>query len=201
VTLEDGRYLPADVVVIAAGAWSHALGESCGCALPLQPHRRHLALLQPEAGLPQGPVTWSVDLGVYFRRWERYVLACPADHTAHAAAQPVVDPTALELLRHKLRRVAPALADLPFAETWACLRTQTPDGEAVVGLDPRALGLYWFGGLAGFGMSASLAASQLLADLIADPTKLDGPSANLAKTLDPARWLHATARSEETIAK
>jgi D-arginine dehydrogenase len=127
-------------------------------------------------------------------------MACPGDHTAHAAAEPEVDPTALKLLRHKLRRVAPSLADLPFAEAWACLRTHTPDGEAVVGLDPRAQGLYWFAGLAGFGMSASLAASQLLADLIADPAKLDVQSAGLARTLDPARWLDATARSEETIA-
>lgn len=174
VRLRSGESITANRVVIAAGAWSAELGASCGAELPLQPHRRHLAHLVAEARLPAPhPVTWHVQSGAYLRVFGEQVLACPGDHTPHAPGVPNVDPAQLERLAIELPALAPALRNARLQRAWACLRTLTPDGQAVIGADPRVEGLYWLAGLGGFGMTAGLATGQLLADAMLgtwDPT-------------------------------
>lgn len=167
VRLDDGQRIGCERVVIAAGAWSRELGASVGCPLPLVPHRRHLAILAAaERPGSDEPVCWSVDMGVYFRREGEGILACPGDHEPHPAGIPHVAPRVLESLAVRLPGFSPRLKDARLIRAWACLRTMTPDGQAVVGADPRLDGLFWITGLGGFGMSGGLGAGQLLSQAI-----------------------------------
>lgn len=194
VRCEDGSLRAAGRVVLAAGAWAAALGAGAGAPLPLTPLRRHLVQLQVEHPLPLAPVVWRVDAEeeAYVRPESGGVLASPCDEDAHAAALPPVRPEALELLAARLCRLAPGLASAQVVRSWACLRTFAPDREPVVGEDPRVRGLAWLAGLGGHGMSAGLAAAELLA------LALHGRAPPLAAVLTPARLLvHAPARAPE----
>jgi D-arginine dehydrogenase len=162
----QGGELRCDEVVVAAGAWSEPLGHSCGCPLPLAPHRRHLMLYGREAAL-SGPVAWDIGSNVYFRPAGDSVLACPGDETPHPAGLPEVDPELVRSFAPRLAQFAPELGMRGMQRAWACLRTVTPDAHPVVGPDPRLEGLYWLAGLGGVGMSAGLACAEHLGRALA----------------------------------
>ena len=167
VELADGHTLAAETVVIAAGAWSAALGASCGAQLPLVPLRRHLVSLgvAPEALAPM-PVVWRLGDEVYLRCERGGVLASPCDEEEWSPCAPPVDPAALDLLSAKLARLAPQLEAATVRRAWACLRTFAPDRLPVIGPDPRVRGLYWVAGLGGAGMTIGVAAGEMVSALI-----------------------------------
>jgi D-arginine dehydrogenase len=74
-----------------------------------------------------------------------------------------VAPAAGVLLGEKLRRIAPWLADLAVARSWACLRTFAADLRPVVGWDPAAPWLFWVAGLGGHGATACPAIGHMAA--------------------------------------
>lgn len=186
VELESGERLAADVVVIAAGAWASSLGASCGAALPLTPLRRHLAQLDV-ALARTSPIVWGTTDHVYFRPESGGALASPCDEQPWPPGVPPVAAAALERLAHKLACLAPALGRGRVRRAWACLRTSAPDRKAVAGEDPRIRGLFWLAGLVGYGMTAGMAAGEIVAELIC------GRAHSLAAQLSPARLLRECA--------
>lgn len=160
----DDEFVEADDVILAMGAWSGELGDAAGFALPLTPVRRHLALLEPQRGLPLNlPAVWSLDDEVYFRREGQRVLASPCDETAWSSRAPQAEMQSLEPLARKLGEIDEGLSRAQVARYWACLRTFAPDRRPVIGPDPRVKGLHWLAGLGGFGMTTGVAAGELLA--------------------------------------
>lgn len=170
VQLTSGETLRADRVVIAAGAWASALGQSCGAPLRLVPHRRHLALLMPATERrieASHPVVWNVESGIYFRPESGGILACPGDHEATSPGVPQVNDAVLATLASELPKEAPVFDSYALARPWACLRTVSDTHQTVLGADPRVRGLFWLAGLGGHGMSAALGAADYLADAMA----------------------------------
>lgn len=188
ILLRDGTVLATEHVVIAAGAWSAALGGSANALLPLTPLRRHLVQLRAGAlpGAVGRPIVWRLEDEIYYRPESGGLLASPCDATPWPAESPASDPAALDLLAHKLARLAPSLASSRVQRAWACLRTFAPDGELVAGEDPRIPGLHWLSGLGGRGMSVAPAAGELVARTI-----LGGEAQPLADALSPRRVLCA----------
>jgi len=188
VELENGDRVPADIVVIAAGAWASGLGASCGAELPLTPLRRHL--VQLEARLAKAtPVVWSVGDEVYFRAESGGVLASPCDEEPWPAGVPPVAAAALEGLAEKLARLAPPLGRGSVRRAWACLRTSASDRAPVAGEDPRVTGLFWLAGLGGYGMTAGMAAAEMVVALVC------GRQPPIAVRSAPARLLPGATRS------
>lgn len=182
VRLASGERIVAGAVVIAAGAWAEPLGAGCGAPLPLEPRRRHLALLEPKSKLDgDAPVVWAVDDEVYLRPDSGGVLASPCDEERWKAELPPTSEAGLELLAKKLARVAPRFADASVRRSWACLRTFAPDRAPAIGPDPRVQGLHWLAGLGGHGMTGGVAAGEVLA------AAFTGKAHPLAQTLNPAR--------------
>jgi D-arginine dehydrogenase len=188
VELENGDRIPADIVVIAAGAWASRLGASCDAELPLTPLRRHL--VQIEARLAKAtPVVWSVGEEVYFRPESGGVLASPCDEEPWPPGVPPVAAVALEGLAEKLTRLAPPLGRGSVRRAWACLRTSAPDRAPVAGEDPRVAGLFWIAGLGGYGMTAGMAVAEMVAALVC------GRRPPIAARSAPARLLPTATRS------
>lgn len=183
VVLESGEALLAPRVVMAAGAWTSELGRASGFPLPIEPRRRHLAMLVSDAAPASGPVVWRVGEEVYFRPETGGVLASPCDEQAWAACIPPTEPEVLVQLAQRLSRLAPKLGQASVRSAWACLRSFAPDGGLVAGLDPRLEGLTWVAGLGGRGMSCGLG----LGDVAAAVTV--GEAHELAEVLSPARLL------------
>jgi D-arginine dehydrogenase len=134
-------------------------------------------------------VLWRIDgdQELYFRAESGGVLCSPCDAQAWVPGVPSSDPAALELLAAKLARSAPALAAARVRRAWACLRTFAPDGELVVGADPRVAGLCWLAGLGGRGMGVALGAGELLAERLRAGS--ESPCDRLAAAVAPDRLL------------
>ena len=129
ITLASGERLPADDVIVAAGAWSPALAELLGLNLRGEPvkgqmlrfaapadellshfvHCEH-AYCVPRAG--QGLVIGATMENAGFDRSE----------SEHAIAQ----------LATGARRVLPQLEHIPIAETWTGLRPKLADGGPLI---------------------------------------------------------------------
>ncbi len=171
VELESDERVEADAIVIAGGAWASDLGASAGAALPLGPVRRHLVLLEPDVHVDaKGPTVWDAEVEAYFRPESGGVLASPGDAEPWPAEDPPSDTRALELLWQKLKVMAPLLSGARVRRAWACLRTFAPDKLSVVGADPRVDGLFWLAGLGGHGLTAGVAAGEVLAAAVVDGT-------------------------------
>jgi D-arginine dehydrogenase len=156
--------LRAERIVDAAGAWA---GEVAACAgasvVPLVAYKRHLFTL--EAALPdEMPFVWDLALDAYVRPDAEGVLACMCDEEPTAALAETVTPGAEELLRERLRRFVPSLAEAPLVRAWSCFRTKAPDGLPVIGPDPRLPGFWWLAGFGGFGLGASWELGRIAAE-------------------------------------
>lgn len=185
VLLADSGRIAAGHVIVAAGAWSAEIGGAAGAALPLSPMRRHLIELRCSGvEAVREPVVWRLDDEVYFRRATGVVLASPCDELRSSPSALALDPNAELELARKLSRLAPGFARAPTQRVWPCLRTFASDRELVLGEDPRVRGLHWFSGLGGRGMSVALAAAELLAESVLEPTRTP-----LSPSVLPARLL------------
>lgn len=161
------EFLPATALVVAAGAYASSLAEAAGLSLPLQPLRRHLYLIDAP-GQADLPVYWRLDDELYLRGDAGGWLASPCDEEPHPPHAPGVSPERFTALADKLQSIGESCAPARVRDVWACLRTRTPDLAPVLGADPRATGLYWFAGLAGWGMTVAPAAAELVSAAICD---------------------------------
>jgi len=184
----DGEPLRADVVVLAAGAWTAPLAATAGLDLPIAPRRRQVAVVEPERRVPEGdPLTIDLDTGSYFRP-ERDGRAIVGGHFAEA--DPDVDPD-----RYESGPDVPWAADAVesagewtdyfgpesrLAGGWAGLYAVTPDDHAVV--DAVRPGLVVAAGFSGHGFQHAPATGRIVSDLVVDDgtevTDLPALSAN-----------------------
>jgi len=166
VLLADGTRIAADTVVLAAGAWSRALGAVVGAGAELATSTRHLFVARPTGAVePRLPVLWDDAAGFYVRPYDGELLVCacdqePADADAIApryAVDPAVERRALELAEAHL---APLGGPLALARGWRGLRDVGAGDTPVLGPDPRVPGLAWCAGLGGHGFSIGVAAGE-----------------------------------------
>lgn len=160
--------LVADVVVLAAGAWSGALAAWAGLARPLIPIRRTLLQTDGHAlSRADHPWCWVDDVGVYVRPegtgW--LVSGCDeaVDPPVGGGSRGPVEPEARALAIDKLERWFPALGEVRFSGGWTGLRTFAPDRRPVLGSDPELDGLWWAAGLGGFGVTTCFAVGECVA--------------------------------------
>lgn len=158
--------LSADVVVNAAGAWADEVADAFGAApVGLRPLRRTLAVARPSRAIdPAWPLVVDLAGRFYVKPEGPNVLVSPADETPDVPGSPRVD----ELDVARALDAANAASDLGLRSvlrSWAGLRTFTPDGNPVVGLDPGVHGLFWFAGQGGYGIQIAPAFAELAAAL------------------------------------
>ncbi len=175
VRLADGAQLAAETVVLAAGAWSKALGAAVGAEAQLAASTRHLFVARraahgdrsdPQPAIePRLPVVWDDAAGFYVRPYDGELLVCacdkePADPDAVAPRYTVdqrVERRALELAEAHL---APLGGPLVLSRGWRGLRDVGAGDRPVLGPDPRVPGLAWCAGLGGHGFSIGVAAGE-----------------------------------------
>jgi D-arginine dehydrogenase len=74
---------------------------------------------------------------------------------------------------------------------WAGLRTFAPDGEFVVGFDPRADGFFWMAGQGGYGVQSAPGLAKLAGSLVTGSTLSEGFASldSFRDVVSPARLL------------
>lgn len=186
-TTQNGTYT-ARTLINAAGPWADQIAELAGLPpIGITPFRRSMARIPAPNG--QTVTDWPMLFGPgetwYAKPDAGCLLVSPADEdptTPHDAWPE--DLTLAEGIARFEAHVTHTVTRLD--SSWAGLRSFAPDRNLVLGPDPRDSSFVWSAGQGGYGFQTSPAASQLVADLVANrPSELD-PAA--IQALSPSRF-------------
>jgi glycine oxidase len=165
VLLSDGTRLRTPAAIVAAGAWSSALG-GLPRALPVRPVRGQMFAVDGLEPLLEHVIEAP---GCYLipRESGRIVVGATAEHVDFA---PGPTPGGIAMLLHAAVRAVPVLADLPLAETWAGFRPGTPDDLPILGADPAVRGVYYATGHYRNGVLLAPVTAEIIAAIVTGGT-------------------------------
>lgn len=171
----EAGVIPADEVVIAAGAWSARLLASLGVKVPLETQRGYHMML-PDAGVTPGRVLSPQDRKVFISPMEEGLRVAGSVEIAGLDAPP--NESRAQLLLGDLRAVFPD-ARTDGATSWMGHRPCLPDSMPVIGPSVRYAGLWCGFGHGHLGVTSSAVTGDVLASaMLGDrPTPDLGPYA------------------------
>jgi len=165
--LTDAGRIATDTVVCTAGAWSRAVGEMVGVALPVVPLRRQILTTEPMPGLdPATPFTIDFATSLYFHREGPGLLLGMSDPDELPGFELGRTEAWLPRLGDAIARRVPALADVGIASGWAGLYEMTPDHNALVGEADGLSRFLYATGFSGHGFLMGPAIGEVLRDLV-----------------------------------
>ncbi|MDI3341416.1 MAG: FAD-dependent oxidoreductase [Sphaerobacter sp.] len=161
----DGERIAADVLIVAAGAWSSALGDALGLRIPVAPQRGqilHLTVPTSETG------RWPIVVGFH----SHYLLTFPPHRVVAGATREDgsgydVRMTAggvHEALSEALR-IAPGLAPATLHEVRIGLRPASPDQLPLLGPAPGLANVFLATGHGPSGLQLGPYSGVVVADL------------------------------------
>lgn len=162
----------ADIVVVAAGAWSGRLLAGLGAEPDIQPVRGQMLLFRGAPGVVSRII---LEPGHYIipRRDGRVLVGSTMEYVGFDAGTTAA--ARAELLEVAFRLV-PALRDFELERHWAGLRPGSPDGTPYIGEHPLVAGLFINSGHFRNGVVMAPASARLLADLVVGRTPILDPA-------------------------
>ncbi|MBV8392449.1 MAG: FAD-binding oxidoreductase, partial [Alphaproteobacteria bacterium] len=169
VDLQTNGRIRARHIVIAAGAWSGALAATAEIALPVEPRRRTVFVLDTRE--PPGLTPLTIDpSGTWFRPEGRFYICgtTPADGNDPSGAPLEVQHQEWEeLVWPALAARVPAFEAAKVVNSWAgYYEYNTFDQNGIVGRHPEIDTLYFATGFSGHGIQQSPAVGRAVAELI-----------------------------------
>lgn len=174
VSLAGGGRIACGHVVNAAGPWAGELAALAGLALPVEPRKRHVYVIdcrEASEAMRLAPLTVDPS-GVWFRPEGRLFLCgrSPArDQEPPAAGLDDIDYGFFEQeVWPLLAARVPAFESVKVVNAWAGFYDyNTLDQNAVIGPHPRVPNFYFANGFSGHGAQQAAAAGRAVAELIA----------------------------------
>jgi D-hydroxyproline dehydrogenase subunit beta len=177
VRLAGGGRVDAGAVVLAAGAWSRALADTAGLALPVEPRWGQLVLLAAPAGEPR-LVRHKVVDGSYLRSvvsaspglevttvvettWDGDVLV--GSSRARRGFDTAADDAVSDAMLARAAALMPRLRELQRAAAWSGLRPWLPDHLPAIGPSALVPGLWVATGHEGAGVALGPVTGRVLA--------------------------------------
>lgn len=160
--LAGGETWSADVILVAAGAWSGSLLAEVGWIVPVRPMKGEMVLLRGAPGLLPKLI---VQGGRYLipRRDGRVLVGSTVEDAGF-------DTTPTEAARASLRAfaeaVCPACAEMPLEAHWAGLRPGSPEGIPIIERHPQIGNLYASTGHHRYGLTMAPASAKKLLGLL-----------------------------------
>jgi glycine oxidase len=179
VRLHDGAMLEADVVIVAAGSWSHHIRGLEDDRVELHPVRGQMLCFETRPRMLT-PAVFSMR-GYLVPRRDGRILA--GSTMEEAGYNKTVTLAGIEKITRGVLAMVPALAELPFREAWAGFRPATRDLLPVLGHSPSVPNVIWSTGHYRSGILLSALTGEVIADLVAARK----PSIDLAP-FSPARF-------------
>jgi glycine oxidase len=153
--------IPAEHVVIAAGAWSSRI-SGLPRPIPVEPVRGQLVATAWPAGVPAAVVYHG---GRYLLpRGNEAILGSTMERVGFNAR---TTKAGVSQIRRATARLCPSLSALPAHRTWAGLRPVTPDARPIIGADPDVDGLWYATGHGRNGILLAAITGEILGDLLA----------------------------------
>jgi D-arginine dehydrogenase len=166
VTCGD-HVISATTIVNAAGAWGDVVASLCG-AMPvgLIPKRRSIGVVPMPDGLAfqHWPMVMDVGETWYCKPQSGKLIVSSADATPVEPHDAWADDMAIAEGIDRMM-TATTLEVERLDHSWGGLRTFAPDGNPVVGFDPRTDGFFWLVGQGGYGIQSAPALSEAAANL------------------------------------
>jgi D-amino-acid dehydrogenase len=162
VTLEGGREIRADQVVVAAGAWSGRLAKGIGDPVSIESERGYNTTL-PEPGL-----TLSREVIFAERKFVATTLTCGlriGGAAEFGGLEAVANFKRSRALVELARSYLPGLKSEGGTE-WAGHRPTTPDSLPVIGRSPRQPRIVYAFGHGHLGLTQAATTGRLVADLV-----------------------------------
>ncbi len=182
VLTAQGEEIPADAVVVAAGAWSASLLRPLGISLPLEAAKGYHCDLVPSE--TAAVIREACVLA------ERLVFVTPMGHRTRLAGTLEFSGLDSRIREARWRQLSHAAGEYfqgveqsRSVSKWCGLRPCLPDGLPAIGPAPGIHGLYLATGHAMAGMTLGPATGRRVADWI-----LGRPSAAFPTPLSPARF-------------
>jgi sarcosine oxidase subunit beta len=173
VTLEDGTEVAAEVVIVAAGAWSVDLLSPLGVDVPIRSQRAPIVIIDPGTAIGSFPV-FSDLVSLQYVRMEGVgsLLLGDSDHSMPEWVNPDsyqnrVDDDDLATVVPKFQHRFPGYSDPLLQSSYAGCYDVTPDYNPVISMAPVE-NLLVCAGFSGHGYKISPAVGELVADLIFD---------------------------------
>jgi len=172
VALAEGN-LPADIVVIASGAWSARLLASLGMSLPVRPVRGQMIMYHAQPGNIRHINLYQ---GHYLipRQDGRVLVGSTMEEVEFDKS---TTPDAKALLMQVACDLFPFLRNTPIEHHWAGLRPGSPHGIPYICPVPEMAGLFLNTGHYRNGVVMGLASARLLADIVLQREPVVDPSA------------------------
>jgi len=188
VATSTGQDLPADVVVLAAGAWASSLATTIGVEIDVRPVRGQILLLRGEPGL-LGPTVNNGDSYLLPRRDGRVLVGSTMEDAGFDA---VTTPEAIARLRGLARAIFPSTEHMVGETAWAGLRPGTPDRLPYIGPVDDVPGLLLATGHYRNGILLAPITARLIADVVAGRDTQVDLSPFAPRPLDPDTTLVPT---------
>jgi sarcosine oxidase len=173
VKLASGSTLACVALVNAAGPWAGELAALAGVALPVEPRKRYVYVIdcrEASDALHQAPLTVDPS-GVWFRPEGRFFLC--GKSPAESEEPPATDLDAIDhafFEREVWPRLAarvPVFASVKVVNAWAGFYDYNMlDQNAVIGAHPEIGNFYFANGFSGHGAQQAAGAGRAVAELI-----------------------------------
>jgi glycine oxidase len=161
--LHDGSAVAADLVIIAAGSWSHYIRGLETDGVVLHPVRGQMLCFE---GRPRTLTAAVFSMrGYLVPRRDGRILAGSTMEVA--GYNKIVTLGGMEKITRAAIAMVPALGDLPFREAWAGLRPAARDLLPVIGYSPSVANVIWSTGHYRSGILLSAITGEVVADLVA----------------------------------
>jgi glycine oxidase len=166
LALEDGTQMPADVVVLAAGAWSRTIGGlPPDRRPPVRPVKGQMLALRMDPAAPLlNHVLWAPGAYLVPRRDGRLIVGGTVEEKGFDATITV---GGLLTLLEAAWRAVPAVEELPVAEIWVGHRPGSRDDAPILGRGPLD-GLFYATGHHRNGILLAPVTADAMARLILD---------------------------------
>ena len=178
IVTEGGARLEADVVLLAAGAWTPVLAPWLQAWMwPVAQPVFHLRPADPGPWRPPGFTVWAASIattGWYGFPANAEGIVKIANHGPGRRVDPdaarLTRPDDEDRLRAFLRESLPGLASAPLAASRTCLYCDSFDGDFWIGRDPERPGLAVAAGDSGHGFKFAPVLGEVIADAIEGAT-------------------------------
>jgi glycine oxidase len=135
VVLADGTKIAADVVVLAAGAWSRSIaGVPADLRPPVRPIKGQMLALRMDAAAPLlNHVVWAPGAYLVPRRDGRLIIGATVEEKGYDTS---LTAGGLLTLLEAAWRAVPAVEELPIDEMWVGHRPGSRDDAPILGAGP-----------------------------------------------------------------
>lgn len=161
-----GEEIRAGWVVLAAGAWSAALGAPLGIRIPVAPQRGQICHLHmPDADTGAWPVIGAFR-DHYMVSWPGGRVAVGATRETGSGFRPQTTIAGIMAVLGEALRVAPGLHAASLVEVRVGLRPASPDGRPMLGPVPAVAGLLLATGHGPSGLLLGPLSGKLVAGMV-----------------------------------